>query len=333
VLWRGGSVTHLMSSEQDDDVFEGSVFDYAWFDEPLRRAIYIAIKRGFLTTGGHLWWTLTPLSEPWIYDELYLPGKAGKDEHVEIFEDTGEVNPYQAPEDTAEFISRLDDDEVDARVHGKFKHLRGRVFKKYDPDRHRVPSFNVPDHWPVWCSIDPHLNKPHAVLFMTVSPQQKKYVCNEIYKTCSMKKLAEDIYDVGAQYRLANILIDTSAQIKGWDKTSARTILHEEWRALGCGWRTKLAQKKNLKTSGIHLINQDFADDELFIMAHCTRTHRELRNQVYKKNKRDEQVKLSEPEKKWDEMTDNMRYVMVEKPKHEGISKPKQAVVGLYNRS
>lgn len=314
ILWRSGSVSFLMSAEQEDIVFEGTTLHHAWLDEPSRRAIYIGLKRGMLTTGGHLWYTCTPLDEPWLYDEIYLPGISGKDPEIAIFEGSSDQNRKVTQKEKDEFLKTLTADEIETRWHGKFRHLTGRVFKEYRPEICRVPSFDVPPHWPVWISIDPHRNKPHAVLFLAVSPQGLRYVCNEIFIACTINELAEYILDIGEQYNVVERLIDTSAQDDGWERVSARQMLQDR------GVRTKLAQKKNLKASGIQLINQGFHDQTLFVMEHCVRTHKELMLQTYKKNKRDEQVVLEEPEKKWDDMTDNMRYILVEEPTYGGIA-------------
>lgn len=318
IEWRSGSITHLMSSEQDDDVFEGTTVDWAWIDEPVRRNIYVALKRGMLTTGGHLWMTCTPLDEPWIFEEFYTPGVNGSDPEIEVFEGTPDQNVYITQEEKDEFRSRLTEDEMEARWYGKFRHLTGRVFKEYRPDRHRIPAFDIPSHWPVYCAIDPHRNKPQTAVFLAVSPQNKFYICNEIYVKCPILKLADYILDVSAQYSMVMHLIDTSAQESGWEKESARQILQR------AGVRTRLAQKKNLKASGITLINQLFASDELFVMEHCRRVHRELTNQVFKRNKRDGQQVLEEPEKKFDETTDCIRYILVERPRYRGRAEHKE---------
>lgn len=316
--WRNGSVSYLMSAEQEDIVFEGTPFDHAWLDEPSRRSIFIGIKRGFLTTGGIIWMTCTLLEEPWIFDEIYLPGLEKRDPAIEIFEGSSDENIKISEKQRDEFRKRLTEDEIQTRWYGKPQHLSGRVFKGYKAEVHRVPSFDVPPHWPVWCAIDPHPNKPHAALFLAVSPQGFKYVVNEIYQKCPIYTFADYVNDVGSQYNLVNILIDTSAQEDGWGKVSARAMLEEK------GVRTKLAQKKNLKKSGIVLVNQLFQDNELFVMEHCVRTHRELVNQIYKKNKLDPQKVLEEPEKKFDDMTDCLRYILVEAPDYAGIASIKE---------
>jgi hypothetical protein len=203
--------------------------------------------------------------------------------------------------------------------------LSGRVFKEYKAEKHLIPSFDIPSHWPVYCAIDPHRNKPHAVVFLAVSPQNKFYVCNEIYLKCPILKLADHILDIACQYRMEKFLIDTSAQESGWEKESARQLLQRG------GVRTRLAQKKNLKNSGITIINQSFASDDLFVMEHCRRMHRELTNQIFKKNKRDQQQVLEEPEKKWDDETDCLRYILVERPTYRDSTANKE-VGPLYVR-
>lgn len=317
IVWRTGSITYLMSSEQDDMAFEGKKCDWAWADEPIRRSIFVAIKRGFLTTNGRFWFSCTPLDEPWMYEQIYMPGVNGVDKDIAVFQGSSDENVHISEEAKKEFKKHLTEDEVDARWYGKFRHLSGRVFKAYNPEVHRIPAFDIPPHWPVWLSVDPHRNKPHAVLFLAVSPQGVKYICNEIYKSCRIETLADYILGIGSQYNIVQRLIDTSAQEDGWSKKSAREILQKN------GVPTKLAQKRNLKASGIILINELFGSDELFVMEHCVRTHRELQNQIYKKNKRDNGIIMEEPEKKFDDMTDNLRYVLVERPTYRSSARIK----------
>lgn len=322
IEWRSGSITHLMSAEQDDVAFESKTLDWIWLDEPMRRHIYIALMRGLMKAEGLIWITATPLEEPWMYDEIYLPGVTGEDKDIEIFEGVGDENVHVSIEGRETFYKRLTADEIEARRYGRFKHLTGRVIKEYDWKRHRIPAFDIPAHWPTWLSIDPHKNKPHAALWVPVSHQNIKYVANEIYHRCTIKELGYIILDLNEQYNMVNLLIDNSAQEDDWTKQSARGMLDE------IGLRTKLAQKNNLKNAGIHLINQHFHDDKLFVFDNCHRTHKELMLWVYKQNKRDHQQILEEPAKKFDDMMDNLRYILVEKPDYSG-----PAIMKTYTRN
>jgi len=319
VHYRSGSVAYLMSAEQDDVAFESKKFHHAWFDEPSRRSIYIGISRGMLTTGGHLWYTCTLLEEPWIYMELYLIGINGKNPDVAVFEGSSDQNPYISEKGKKDFLSKLTQDEYEVRWLGKPKHLKGRVFKEYDPEVHLIDSGDIPTHWPVWVGIDPHTAKPNAATFIAVSPRGIYYVCNEIYEDCTIDEFADFILDIGSQYNIHRRMIDTSSEEEGWSKETARGLLSDK------GVRTDKAQKKNKKKSGIILINLLLKSKRLFIMKHCKRMAQELSVQRYKKNKRDEQIVMEEIEKKFDDMTDAMRYVLIEKPAYSGLAKPKKS--------
>lgn len=309
IIWSNNSITHLMSAEQDIEAFEGTTTGWAWVDEPISREIFIAIKRGMLTTGGHFWMTCTPLSEPWIYEDLYLAGISKADPNIECFVGSSDENIHISDEAKIEFKKHLTEDEIDIRWYGKFRHLTGRVFKSYKPEIHKIPAFDIPPHWPVYVAIDPHKQKPHAVIFLAVAPNNNKYICNEIYVKCGITQLAEHILDIGSQYNIVKRLIDSSASELDFERReTAKSMLSK------AGVQTQVARKANLKNTGIMLINELFQKDELFVFEHCTRTHRELQNQIFQQNKRDPSVLMEEPQKKFDDATDCIRYILVERP-------------------
>jgi hypothetical protein len=285
----------------------------------------VGLSRGLMESDGHWWWTATLLDEPWIYEEIYLPGREHKNKNLAVFEGTTDENIHLSDEAKEEFFSKLTDEEIEIRRKGKPAAMQGRVFKSYKPEINRIPGFDIPSHWPVHVAIDPHPNKAHVVIFIAISPSNDFYVCNEIYHGCDIDELALHIKDLEQQYNVVQRLIDTSAQQDDWSKESAREKLASKPHFL----RTKLAQKKNLKKSGILLINQYLKNahdpactsPKLYIMEHCIRTHKELTYQKYKINKRDKQQAFDEPEKKWDDATDCVRYILIEKPKYRGASR------------
>lgn len=311
IQWKNGSITHLMSTDQDDMSFEGTTFDFGWIDEPVRRDIFVGLWRGVMARGGMIFFTGTALEEPWLYDEIYLKWKNG-DPLIECFEGSSYENKAVSVDKIKEFESLLTSDEKETRIHGKFKHMSGRVIKEYEQERHVVPAFSVPPHWPVWAAIDPHRNKPHSVIWVACSPSNVFYVCNEMYYKCTIDELADWVLKINSQYNVVETLIDTSAQEDGWNRVSARSLLAEK------GLYTKLAQKRNKKGSGILMINQLFKEDRLFVFRTCKRMQKELLMYVYKKT-RDSKV-LEEPEKNWDDTIDPLRYILVESPRYSGVA-------------
>ena len=119
------SVFSFMSGEQEDQSFEGDIIDFAWIDEPVKKGIYTATLRGLMMTNGPMILTLTPLKEPWIYNDIW----SSTDKDIECFpgelEDALKENGGHLDRASMEsFVSKLTADEIDARVHGKFKHQR-----------------------------------------------------------------------------------------------------------------------------------------------------------------------------------------------------------------
>lgn len=310
IYWRGGSITYLMSAEQDDIAFESKTFDHAWIDEPVRRKVYIGLSRGLMKSGGHIWITATLLDEPWIFEELYQAGITGTDPDLGVFVGSTDENVHIPKTEMERFFSRLTEDEIETRRHGRPHELSGRVFKSYLSDIHRIEPFDIPYHWPVFRSIDSHPRKPHAVMYWAVAPDETHYICNEIFIAGSAHTLAHWIHELDSQYQVIDSLIDTSAQEEGnWVRHSFRRQLEAE------GVRTRLAQKKNLLRSGIIGLNSLFEQNRLFVFNNCVRTHRELTLQCYKKTS--DKMSISEtPDKKFTDMTDNARYIWNEAPEY-----------------
>ena len=74
---RNGSVIDIKSHDQDIKVFEGSDYDWVWFDEPPPQAIFRALWRGLTDRRGIAFITGTPITEPWLFD-LYKKAQEKK---------------------------------------------------------------------------------------------------------------------------------------------------------------------------------------------------------------------------------------------------------------
>lgn len=69
------STIELMTYDQDDALFEGWLGHGWWADEPPPHSKYVAMSRGLFTTGGKMFFSMTPLKEAWILDELILANR------------------------------------------------------------------------------------------------------------------------------------------------------------------------------------------------------------------------------------------------------------------
>lgn len=187
VFFKNGSILEILTDEQDLGVFEGWHGHRVHIDEPCARQRYIASIRGLIDYGGRVSFSLTPLKEPWIFDELY-----DKADGINIFAKTVSTtdNPHLSKADIEEFERSLNDDEKEARIHGKFIHLSGLVYKEFDKSIHVVKNFEIPFDWKRIHVLDPHDRKPHALIWAAVDPFDNLYVYDELEVNGTLKELA-----------------------------------------------------------------------------------------------------------------------------------------------
>lgn len=140
-----GSVIDVLSHDQKPIVFEGSDYDWAWFDEPPPEKIYRAVWRGLTDRGGILFITATPLASQWMYDE-YRRIKSSEDGVAEIIEfipysnakNIGEGDETLGRKRLNELYSQYDEAELAARRDGKFVQLHGLIFSGWDRNKHLI---------------------------------------------------------------------------------------------------------------------------------------------------------------------------------------------------
>lgn len=187
---KSGGVSHfdIMTYESDPFAAEGWDGDWVWFDEPPPRPMYIAAVRGLVDNEGLCWFSLTPLKEPWLFDEIYN----SKNKNIfsvicDMRHNVERVNPLSneviglREEAIRKFEMKLSEEERETRAHGKFRYLAGRIWKMWDRDVHTFDRFKEwpldrkrgiivagqpPIHWPRAMFLDPHDRNPHALLWV-----------------------------------------------------------------------------------------------------------------------------------------------------------------------
>jgi phage terminase large subunit-like protein len=82
-----GSTINFRSYVQPADTWEGTILDWAHFDEPPPQDILTACLRGLMKANGPSWFTMTPLKEAYIYDLLSLHAfnNGGDDQEIAVF--------------------------------------------------------------------------------------------------------------------------------------------------------------------------------------------------------------------------------------------------------
>jgi hypothetical protein len=224
----------VRSYKQDAMSAESEDWDWAHYDEPVPKGLRDAIARGGMDRGMKEWYTLTPLSELWIYD-LFFPrdgSNAGLFTELDggVFQSEENRswairastfdNPYLNEVEMADFEKELTDDVRQCRIHGIPLELSGLVYKEFKYNEHvltEVPhgwaDFNSPpaSEYVLYLSIDVHFKKPHAVLFCFVNPLDQCFFAYEVFQAGTISQLCELIREKAAPYRLAPIKCDPLA--------------------------------------------------------------------------------------------------------------------------
>lgn len=176
------SFIEFMSYDQDLDKFAGTSRHWTHYDEEPPHHVYNECEARLIDTNGSSWMTMTPVEGmSWVFDDLYTTGKDQPDGDIEVIEVDMLDNPYISPEAAERYLRTLDKQEREAREHGKFVQLGGRVFKEFARETHVVAPFIPPLEWEWYRSIDHGFNNPTAILWHAVSPDGHVVTFSEHY--------------------------------------------------------------------------------------------------------------------------------------------------------
>jgi hypothetical protein len=221
-----GSSLEIMSNLQLSDVHEGWDGDLIIYDEPPKRDIRVANARGLIDREGRELFCATLLKEAWIHhDVINAVLKDGKPDptifnvSTDIYANVGYGITIEG---VKEYIKKLDEDEIDARIHGIPSYMSGLVYPTFKRKTHLVERFKVPLDWMIDIAIDVHPRERQAVLFMATDPKNERYLVNEIWDHGDGTWIAENIIRCVNQndYRVNRVIIDPLA--KG-DKNNPNT--------------------------------------------------------------------------------------------------------------
>lgn len=223
---------------------ESSFWDWAHIDEPIPEKMFGAINRGLLDRSGRVWFTCTPLTEPWI-DEAFAPeldDQVHDNDKVVISGDSRwmmngsmDDNPWNTPADIERILSWYDEAEHECRRKGIPTAYSGVIYgKEFDYATH-VRSRPEQVGWTSWdspprdytrrFSIDYHFKKNDAVLFVATAPTGHCVVYHEIWRQAL---LADEVAEIKSFGPTVPGLIDPLASTP--NKVNESTALDEVLR-------------------------------------------------------------------------------------------------------
>ena len=310
---KNGSVFDIVTHEQTTEQFEGWRGHIAWFDEPPPRDKYVATLRGLVDYSGRHWLTLTPLTQPWIYDEIFTSTDRKYTFVVTI--DIRE-NKYLSEQDIKDFENTLTEEEKEARLHGRFLHLTGLIYKEFDPNVHVVDPPIIKPHWTRYMAIDAHERTPTAVVWLAVDEKDNHWLYDELkLKDMDISMMADAIHaqegNLKAQVKLIdphndkdNIAAGGFNIRKELMKYGVFTQRANSDPALG---KARIRQALMPRYSPVLKTKVP----QLYVSRYCTNTIYEFQHYIweeYRRNKEEYNAKET-PKKKNDHFMDCLRYI------------------------
>lgn len=235
---------YLKAGREQTHVFQSGHFDGVLCDEPPPREVWLGIKRGLVTGESRGWGKAiicgTPDQEAfgWIFDELYSrAGNLGGDDPTIWATD---FSIYDNPGNSSDAIDRLrsglSEEEQEAIIYGRFRHIVGRVYKTFN-ERLHVQSWDplvLPNgeasSWPIIMVCDPAARRPWAFVWLALDPEGGLHVVDEwprtnfeAMRTCAMSY--EDYANVIRDVELTFPTLDSS----GHELEGGRRVL---WRIM-----------------------------------------------------------------------------------------------------
>jgi len=193
-----GFTLNVMTYEQDKKEFESANIGFTWLDEPPPEKLWGAITSR-LRLGGKILVGMTPLAEgAYLYDKYVLFPEPDKEgivrsgyEFVSIWDNTKGVGVrgFLDKEQVELTIANYPEEQLEARVEGKFQHLSGLIYPEFMTNRkiyeisydHFGPN-GIPKDWTRIEAIDYHKVIEQAVTFMAISPEGVCYTYDEIFQ-------------------------------------------------------------------------------------------------------------------------------------------------------
>lgn len=330
-----GSTVDVLTLEMKDEAYESADWDFVWCDEPQTQFKFQAMQRGLVDRMGKMLITFTPLTEPWMKDELVdkADGKLIDVFTVNIRDNLFDMNgnPILKEQAINEFEEKLPEEVKETRISGQFFHLKGAVYKEFGEEHLKDFTYKKLNkhRLPVICVLDPHDRVPHHVIWAVVDTDDDIWVDEEMEIHCELSVLAQKILEVEKLkgYKMAKRLIDPNFGRKPAASGSVRSVMEELARNkcsfyeanddIELGHMTVREYLHFNRSKPVTAINKPKI---FFSKFRCTETIKSVRNLQYEewagntKSNKDPREKQKDLK---DHGADCIRYLCMSRPRHK----------------
>jgi len=284
-IWRTdkGFSFELMTYEQAATEFESATLGFTWFDEPPPAAIFKATVAR-MRAGGIIFITATPLSgSAWMYDHIVTYKGDAKRDFIQSDVSANciehGIRGRLKHSDIERMIGEYDEDDLQARVKGRFHHLTGIVFKNFNRKIHVIKPFKITKQdFVVIEALDPHPRNPDALLWLAIDRKGTKFIIDEVYDKMKTPDLAAYALKREDKYRIERRLADPSAfsvnQHEQDDRPLASRLYDEYGLDYMKGTKDRVGADRRIKDALDYEMsgNDIIRAPEIFIFNTCERT-------------------------------------------------------------
>jgi len=332
IIMKDGGTVDILTNEMDTMAFESADWDFYWGDEPQDQAKYKAIQRGLVDRMGRVVLTFTPLIEPWMKEKLCdkADGKRIDMVTASIYDNKRDIKGNQILTDEAieEFLLSLDPDDIESRIHGKFFHLRGMIYKNFSSVHCQEWEYTDKgfEDAPVWCVADPHDRLKHHVIWAFVDKIGDLFVDDELLIHGDLMELAAAIKarEHFRGYNMRKRLLDPNFGAKP-HKVGVNITVQKQLSLYGCSTflgnddreTGHLLVKERLRFDPSRTIDITNKPKIYFHKRRCPETIRSMRNYQYKEDRgsSSQDKNPNEQAKEKDAHgADTVRYLVIDKP-------------------
>jgi hypothetical protein len=263
----------------------------------------------------------------WLYDEIYEPGMLRQNPNIFVVEVDMTDNPYLSEGEIQIFISTLTEDEKSARVHGKYVHRGGLIYKSFDPKIHVIDEFDFKQPGlMIACSMDHGFNNPTCFGWFAVDREERVVQFHEHYESGqTVDYHANKFHEINQQLDIRPEYIVGDPSIRNTQAITG-TSISEEYAKYG----VYIILGNNQVKDGIGRVarflarRKDESNSEkvgkpgLLITKDCQQTIKEYRRYRWKtyhsKKSQHDNNALEIPQKKDDHAMDMTRYFIMSRP-------------------
>lgn len=279
ILCNNGSEIHFKSVDSGVEKFTGASIRYCAIDEDCPEEIFREIVMRTIDQQGDLWITITPLYSTWMYEKIYL--RQYTDPELEVFVGTTYENLKHISQEEIERLKTIyPQEELQARLYGKFLFLSGLVYSEFNKSKHLIAPFHIPDDWVRVRIIDHGIQDPTCCLWVAINSKNEYYVYREYYETG--KTIAENVKNIialtGKEYIYRSYIDPTT------DKRNPQSNITDYKAYIQAGLSP--LSKAPLVEIGtkINMVKTRLREGKLFIFSNLINTIREFSTYCYKKN-------------------------------------------------